>query len=180
MLFGGDFMANGHGGARPGAGRKKKPLAEKLLDGNPGKRKPQVLNFGDNLPSGAEVPDYLDDFAAMELEPGIGTIYTNTVKWLERTGCLPLINPDFIAEYAICKTRWLECELLVRTLIMTHNKNGELVPNPAAEMGLKYMKQADIVWGKIWSIVAQNCTTDFGGDNPHDDIMRGLLDMKME
>jgi len=29
-------MANGHGGARPGAGRKKKALSEKLVDGNPG------------------------------------------------------------------------------------------------------------------------------------------------
>jgi hypothetical protein len=29
-------MANGRGGARPNAGRKRKPLAEKLLDGNPG------------------------------------------------------------------------------------------------------------------------------------------------
>ena len=29
-------MANGHGGARPGAGKKKKPLADKVLEGNPG------------------------------------------------------------------------------------------------------------------------------------------------
>ena len=28
-------MANGHGGARPGAGRKKKALSEKLVDGKP-------------------------------------------------------------------------------------------------------------------------------------------------
>ena len=27
-------MANGHGGARPGAGRKKKALSEKIIDGN--------------------------------------------------------------------------------------------------------------------------------------------------
>ncbi len=28
-------MANGHGGARIGAGKKKKPLANKILDDNP-------------------------------------------------------------------------------------------------------------------------------------------------
>lgn len=27
-------MANGHGGTRPNAGRKRKSLSEKLLDGN--------------------------------------------------------------------------------------------------------------------------------------------------
>jgi len=31
-------MANGHGGARIGAGQKKKALSDKLVEGNPGKR----------------------------------------------------------------------------------------------------------------------------------------------
>ena len=31
-------MANGQGGARIGAGRKKKALADNIADGNPGKR----------------------------------------------------------------------------------------------------------------------------------------------
>ena len=33
------------GGARPGAGAKKKPLADKLMEGNPGKRNITVINF---------------------------------------------------------------------------------------------------------------------------------------
>ena len=38
-------MANGHGGARPGAGRKKKALSEKIIDGNPGKAPLTKLQF---------------------------------------------------------------------------------------------------------------------------------------
>ena len=38
-------MANGHGGARPGAGRKKKALSEKIMDGNPGKAPLTKLQF---------------------------------------------------------------------------------------------------------------------------------------
>ena len=38
-------MANGHGGSRPGAGRKKKALSEKLIDGNPGKAPLTKLQF---------------------------------------------------------------------------------------------------------------------------------------
>ena len=41
-------MANGQGGARIGAGRKKKALADNIADGNPGKRKLTVLDFTDN------------------------------------------------------------------------------------------------------------------------------------
>ena len=40
-------MANGHGGARIGAGQKKKALADKLAEGNPGKRKLTVMEFFD-------------------------------------------------------------------------------------------------------------------------------------
>ena len=39
-------MANGHGGARPGAGRKKKALSEKIIDGNPCKAPLTKLQFG--------------------------------------------------------------------------------------------------------------------------------------
>ncbi len=40
-------MANGHGGARIGAGQKKKALSDKLVEGNPGKRKLTVMEFTD-------------------------------------------------------------------------------------------------------------------------------------
>jgi hypothetical protein len=33
------------GGARPGAGRKKKALNDKILEGNPGKRKIKIVTF---------------------------------------------------------------------------------------------------------------------------------------
>lgn len=33
------------GGARIGSGQKKKPLADKIAEGNPGKRKLEVVEF---------------------------------------------------------------------------------------------------------------------------------------
>lgn len=35
------------GGARAGAGAKKKPLADKIAEGNPGRRKLTVIDFQD-------------------------------------------------------------------------------------------------------------------------------------
>ena len=51
-------MANGHGGARPGAGRKKKALSEKLVDGNPGKAPLTKIQFGmqDSGLAGEDMP----------------------------------------------------------------------------------------------------------------------------
>ena len=179
-MRGSDDAANGHGGARPGAGRKKKPLADNIAEGFPGKRTPKVLGFAEGLPADAEPPEYLEEFGALDIEPDMNEFYRNTVKWLERTGCLHLINPDFIAEYAILKTWWLECELLVKTQLLTRNHNKEWVQNPAADLGLRYLKQADVVWDKIWSVVSQNCAYNFGGENPNADIMAALLNADLE
>lgn len=172
-------MANGHGGARPGAGRKKRPLADKIAEDFPGKRKPKVLNIDGTFPFVLNPPGYLEDFAALDIEPDITGIYNSVVEWLKRTGCLHLINPEFITEYALLKTCWIECEFMVSNHIVLQNYNGEIIANPAVDMALKYLKQADVVWAKIWSIVAQNCETSFGND-PHNDLMEKLIGMHRE
>jgi hypothetical protein len=173
-------MANGHGGARPGAGRKKKPLSDKLLEGNPGKRAPQVLGFVEGLPEELAPPDYLDGFVAMDVEPAIDQIYRDTVNWLQRTGCLHLINPQHITDYVMLKSRWLECEALVQAQLLTFVQHCKWVDRPFVDISLKYLKQADVTWGKIWSVVAQNCAYNFGGENPNADVMSTLLDMDLE
>ena len=173
-------MANGHGGARPGAGRKKKPLADKIMEDMPGKRTPKVLGFAEGLPADTTPPEFLADFAAIAVEPEINDIYSDTVAWLQRTGCLHLINPQFIADYALLKTRWLECEFLVQAQLTMVVQSGRWISHPVADMSLKYLKQADIAWNKIWSVVAQNCEYNFGGENPNADVMQGLLTMDLE
>jgi hypothetical protein len=167
-------MANGHGGARPGAGRKKKPLADVLLEGNPGKRPPQILAFAPGAVPDTTPPLWLDEMAALEVELDVTDIYKRTVLWLERTGCLHLINPDFIADYALLKTRWMECELIVKQLML----RGLGLPSSAPELGLKYLKQAELAWQKIWRIVAENSTQTLSGD-PNDEMAK-IMNMDLE
>jgi hypothetical protein len=60
-------MANGHGGARIGAGQKKKALADNLLEGNPGKRKITILEFPDTADlSGEAMPPIREYLAAKQ------------------------------------------------------------------------------------------------------------------
>lgn len=172
-------MANGHGGARPGSGRKKKPLAEKVLDGNPGKRTPKVLELPEQNSASLEPPDYIEDFPVdkdwIDVEPKIGMLYKRIVGWLQGTGCLHLINPELIYDYVRLKYRWLECEEIVRAKLIKFNINGDWGVNPVYQMGLDYKKAANAEWDKIWEIVAQNCATDFSMNDPNNDIMESLL-----
>lgn len=39
---------------------------------------------------------------------------------------------------------------------------------------------AELAWDKIRLVVAQNCETDYGGNNPHTDLMEKLIKMNME
>ena len=42
-------------------------------------------------------------------------------------------------------------------------------------MSQSFMKQTNVAWMQIFQIVKENCTEDFSGPNPEDDVMERLL-----
>ena len=171
-------MANGHGGARAGSGRPRKPFAQKILEGHPDKRKPKVLDIAADGDS--PVPIYPERLAyypsRMSGEPNSQDIWHETVEFLKTTGCLHLINPAFIEEYSLLKARFYEVERIISktSLVYDDKKKGGIETNPAVDTGLKYLKAADLVWAKIWDIVRQNSEKAYGV-TPNDDLMQRLL-----
>ena len=179
-------MANGHSGKRPGSGRPRKPLAEKILEGHPGKRKPKVLDIaGDDHP----VPEYPLRLAyyqgKVSAEPTSQDVWQETVAFLEKTGCLHLINPAFIEEYALLKARFFEVERSISRTMLVYDKSKDdkkfagLEVNPGIDASLKYLRAADLVWAKIWDIVRQNSEKSYG-TTPNDDMMAQLLKFNRE
>ena len=162
------------GGARQGAGRPTKPLVDKITEGNPGKRPLTVLEFNDAKISDSipEAPEWLDDQGK--------EIFDITVEWLKKTGCLNLINPQHIEEYAQCKSRWRECEDKNSKLglLAKHPTTNMPIQSPFVSMGIQFLKQADTAWSKIYEIVKNNCSREFRNDMPHDDVMEKLLTVK--
>jgi hypothetical protein len=65
-------MANGHGGPRIGAGNKKKPLADKILEGNPGKRRLTVVEFTDTADLEGQVMPPPREYLAAAQKKGKG------------------------------------------------------------------------------------------------------------
>jgi hypothetical protein len=161
------------------ASRPKKPLHQKILEGTTKKHKPKVLDMP-SLEDAFEIlkpPDYMEYYSATHVSehcPTMVEVFAKTEEWLRNTGCLHLINPEYIKEYVVCKTRWLECEDVVAAVLHYVDKSGNLVPSPMIESSMKYLKAADTAWAKIWNIIAANSETYFG-DDPNTDIMAFLI-----
>lgn len=177
------------GGARKGAGRKPKPLAEKLADGNPGKRPMKKLEFSGKGGIDAHTPpDYLSVLEKREQgqRPGIPTpteLYLETVRFLESSDCLILIPPSMIADYAMAKYHLLHAQYeLGRTATVTQvtktdsrgvKKSESYELTDFAEAMLKMQKNVLATWEPIWDIVSRN--SERFVTNPEQDLMAIII-----
>ena len=95
------------GGARYRSGPAKKPLADNLMDGNPGKRKLSVVEFphaadlkGGDMPKPRELLSARQkDGRALEA----AEIYAITWEWLRERGCAEIVSPQLIERYALSR-----------------------------------------------------------------------------
>ena len=130
-------MANGQGGARIGAGRKKKALADNLADGNPGKRKLTVLDFTDSAADleGQTMPPP-KAFLAAKQKNGKDLlaveVYEETWKWLVERNCAQLIPAQILEQYAMAISRWIQCEECITEygFLAKHPTTGNAIPSP--------------------------------------------------
>lgn len=116
------------GGARPGAGRKKKPLVEKIQEG-----RDAVVMDTDGLES-KEMPDvkeYLKADQAMG-ELHAAETYEEVWNWLKDRGCAELVSLQLIEQYSMSVARWIQLEQLIsRTgFVGKHPTTGAVIASP--------------------------------------------------
>jgi hypothetical protein len=169
------------GGPRSGAGAKKKPLADKLAEGNLGKRPLTVIEFpgGPDL-HGIDMPkpnvmlsSVQKDGKTLQAED----IYRVTWDWLKERGCAHLVSPQVIERYAMSAARWIQCEEAVTEygFLAKHPTTGNAIQSPYVSMSQNYMSQTNRLWYEIYQVVKDNCAAGYSGANPQDDIMERLL-----
>lgn len=174
-------MPNGHGGSRPGSGQKKKPLADKMLDGNPGKRQLQVIEFKASADlQGLPMPQPREMLSAVQKDgkPFIASeIYERTWSWLNERGCANIVSPQVLERYAMSAARWIQCEAAITEygFLAKHPTTGSAIQSPYVAMSQNYMAQTNRLWFEIYQIVKENCASDYNGANPQDDVMERLL-----
>ena len=177
------------GGARPGAGRPKKPLTDKLLEGNPGRRDVTVLKFPpstingkpsaqgvSDLPADSNgiqknrMPTYLD-LAAKEggdMLPSASEIYSLLAVFIENAGCTEFVAPLLLEDFSFLRRGYLECEYMNRK--MGRIAGGKR--SPYVNMALDYQKAMMAVYNQIWLIIARNCETQYEGKNEFLEMLR--------
>jgi len=162
------------GGARPGAGRKPKPLTEKIQEG----RKAEVMMVPAELES-AEVPP-VRDFLTEEQRDGTTLcskeIYEETYRWLQARKCETIVSRQLVEQYAMSVGRWIHCEQTISRFgyIAKHPTTGAGIASPYVKMAQDYMRQTNVIWNEIYQIVKENASTEFDG-SPQDDVMELLL-----
>ena len=178
-------MANGHGGVRPNAGRKRKPLADKILNANNGNReitklrKTKLADFVAEL-EGADMPEpaeYLKRNTKNMEEKHAVQIYENTWRWLKERGCEGFVVKELIEQYAMNLARSIQCENAVDTfgMLAKHPTTGMPQASPFTSLGITYAKQANVYWAQIFQIVKENSSVVVDKRNPNDEIMEQLL-----
>ena len=166
----------GRGGARAGAGRKKKAVIDKITEKS--KQPIEVLDIPEV--DGVEMPKPKDILSATQRDGKsfmAKEIYEETWEWLKKIGCHTVVSPQVIERYAMCAARWIQCEQMTNELgfLSKHPTTGKPIPSPFINIGINYMNQAVRSWNEIYQIVKENCTVDYSGKNPQDDLMEKLL-----
>lgn len=168
------------GGARVGAGRKKKALTDKIAQG----RKGDVLEFPEPADlKGEDVPP-VKDYLKAEQKSGVDLcaedVFKSTYLWLKERGCERFVNSQLIEQYAMSVSRWVQCETMISKygFLGKHPTTGAAIASPYVAMSQQYLKQVNQCWYQIYQIVKDNCSVEYGGGSPHDDLMEHLLEAK--
>ena len=162
------------GGARPGAGRKPKALADKIKDG----QKAQVMMQPTELEA-VDMPP-IRDFLTEQQRDGTTLvsqqIYEETYRWLQERKCDRFVNRQLVEQYAMTVGRWIHCEQTISKLgyIAKHPTTGAAISSPYVKMAMDYSKQVTTIWNEIYQIVKENCAEEFKG-SPQDSTMELLL-----
>lgn len=164
------------GGARVGAGRKKKALVDKIQDG----RKTTTLEFQTPDLTGEDMPPVKDYMVASQKNGEAflaKDVYTDTWKWLQERGCENVVNPQLVQQYSMAVARWVQCENAVSEFgfLAKHPTTGAAIASPYVAMSREYLKQVNQCWFQIFQLVKENSTSDFNGKTPQDDLMERLL-----
>lgn len=163
------------GGARPGAGRMKKPLSEKIKEG----KSATVMK----LPEPPELENIsmppIKDFMTADQRMGelhADDIYTETWEWLKERNCAHLINPILLHEYAMATARWIQIEGVSSQFgfVNRHPTTGLPTQSPFVVEAQSYLKLSNSLWLQIYQIVQENCSESYKG-SPHDDLLESLL-----
>ena len=173
------------GGARPGSGKKRKPAADKIMDGQTATLIP--LPEPEELESveldAQRVPPMKEYLTAAQRKGEVlqtEAVYNDMYVWLDRLHCRHVIPPQLVDQYAMSVARWIQCEMALSEfgLLSAHPTTKVAIASPYVSIGQSYMKQANQIWFSIYQTVRENCAVSVEGPTPQDAVMEQLLKIR--
>lgn len=163
------------GGRRTGAGRKPKALMEKIEEGKDAVVM-DVRATGLKAYCSPEPEEYMRQKQKAGIDLHAVKAFDEVCVWLKERGCLELVNPFIIRQYAMAVARWAQCETAINEygLLAKHPTTGAPISSPFQAMAGSYLKQAESLWYTINQVVKENCSTPYSG-SLQDDLMAQLL-----
>lgn len=167
------------GGRRTNSGRKAKPLSDKLIEG---KSNIKTIQF-DVSPdlTGEEIPKPKEYLKAQQKQGALIAveIRKEVWEWLRKRKCEHLIPMLIIDQFAMTYARWIQAEEARSEFgpLSKHPTTGNAQLSPFVGIAQSESKVALNIWNEIYSIVRANCTDNFEGSSPQDDVMERLLTM---
>lgn len=162
------------GGARPGAGRKPKSVAEKIKAGQIASKlsTPADIKAVDMPP----IKDFLTEMQRDGTELCAKQVYEETYRWLVQMNCESFVSQQLLEMYSMAVARFIQCESAVSKLglIAKHPTTGAPISSPYVKMAQDYNKQATILGNEINQIVKDNAERETV-NNPTEDVMEVLL-----
>jgi len=173
----------GSGGKRSGSGRKKKPLAEKLIDGKMHRTPIKVLDFGkiEDLDA-VQVPKPRDYLINRQKQGELisADIRAELWKWLKERKCAHLVPMLLVDQYSQTYSRWIQSEEARSEYgaLSKHPTSGNPIASPFVTISQNENKLALNLWNQIYGVVRENCSKDYGYGGDPDDPMERLLSKK--
>lgn len=165
------------GGARPGSGPKRKALTEKISAG----KTAQVIELPESASlEGVDMPPVKEYMKAKQKNGGdlcAEEIFAETWVWLKKVGCTDYVNTQLVNQYAMSVARQIQCEQCISEygFLAKHPTTGAACQSPYVAMLQQFTKQANQSWYQIYQIVRENCSVEYSGSTPADDVMERLL-----
>ena len=163
----------GTGGARTGAGRPRKSLSDKILEGKEKKAKILKMDMvGEDMPKPST---FLSEQTKGASDNNAKAIYIKTWNWLKDRKCEKLINPQLLEQYSLSVARWQQSEKAVHQFgfLAKHPTTQMPIASPFIRIAQDFLKQSTSLWLQIYGIVKENCSEFYGEDET--DIMTQIL-----
>ena len=99
------------GGARPGAGRPRKALTEKIAEG----KSAEVMMQPADIESTETPPvrEFMQELQRDGTKLLADDVYIETYQWLKERSCEKIVSRQLMEQYAMSISRWIHCEQIV-------------------------------------------------------------------